>query len=117
MFTQKIWDSVLLIMILLIALLLIASLSYWIIGGEIAFVFTNLTIKILNTIFASTIVLMIVVLVLENDNPVHTLAWILVLIYIPVVGFIFYLFFGRNWRKERLFNRKGLEDSLSLDEL
>jgi len=116
-FTQKIWDSVLLIMILLIALLLIASLSYWIIGGEIAFVFTNLTIKILNTIFASTIVLMIVVLVLENDNPVHTLAWILVLIYIPVVGFIFYLFFGCNWRKERLFNRKGLEDSLSLDEL
>lgn len=117
MFTQKIWDSILLIMILLIALLLIAGLFYWIVGGEFAFVFSNLTVKIINVIFAVTIVLMIVVLVLGNDNPVHTLAWILVLIYLPVVGFIFYLFFGRNWRKVRLFNRKGLEDSVSLDKL
>lgn len=117
MFTQKIWDSILLIMILLIALLLIASVVYWIIGGELVFVFTNVTLKILSTIFAVTIVLMIIVLVLENENPVQTLAWILVLIYIPVVGFIFYLFFGRNWRKERLFSRKGLEDALNLDEL
>jgi len=116
-FTRDIWDSILLIMILLVALLLIASLVYWIIGGEFVFAFTNLTLKILSAIFAITIVLMIIVLVLENENPVQTLAWILVLIYIPVVGFIFYLFFGRNWRKVRLFNRKGLEDSINLDEL
>lgn len=104
-------------MILLISLLILAGFLQWITGGEIPNVFPNVTLKILNIIFGVTIVLMIIVLVLENHNPVHTLAWILVLFYLPVIGFIFYLFFGRNWRKTRLFNRKGLGDALSLREL
>lgn len=117
MFNQKIWDSVLLIMILLISLLLLAGFLQWITDGQFPLIFPNMTIKVLNIIFGVTIILMIIVLVLENDNPVHTLAWILVLLYLPVVGFVFYLFFGRNWRKTRLFNRKGLEDAMSLREL
>lgn len=36
MFTRDIWDSILLIMILLVALLLIASLVYWIIGENLS---------------------------------------------------------------------------------
>jgi len=115
--SQKIWDSVLLIMILLISILLTASLLQWLTGGQFPLVFSNLAQKLLNLIFAVTILLMIVVLVLENDNPVHTLAWILILLYLPVVGFIFYLFFGRNWRKTRLFNRKGLADAINLHDL
>jgi cardiolipin synthase len=94
--SQKIWDSVLLIMILLISILLTASLLQWLTGGEFPLVFSNLAQKLLNIIFGVTILLMIVVLVLENDNPVHTLAWILILLYLPVLGFFFYLFFGRN---------------------
>jgi cardiolipin synthase len=38
-------------------------------------------------------------------------------IFLPIVGFVFYLFFGRNWRKTKLFNRKGLQDAMQLDEL
>jgi len=115
--SQKIWDSVLLIMILLISILLTASLLQWLTGGEFPLVFSNLAQKLLNIIFGVTILLMIVVLVLENDNPVHTLAWILILLYLPVLGFFFYLFFGRNWRKTRLFNRKGLADAINLHDL
>jgi cardiolipin synthase len=85
--------------------------------GEFPLFFSNLAQKLLNIIFGVTILLMIVVLVLKNDNPVHTLAWILILLYLPVVGFIFYLFFGRNWRKTRLFNRKGLADAINLHDL
>ncbi|MBW6514601.1 MAG: cardiolipin synthase [Candidatus Syntrophosphaera sp.] len=74
-------------------------------------------LKVVNFIFGITIVLIIVVLVLENDDPVRTLAWILLLLYIPIIGFILYLFFGRNWRKTRLFNRKELADKDHLDRI
>lgn len=86
-------------------------------GVSLPVFFSIITLKVLNIMFAVTILLVILVLVLENDNPVHTLAWILVLLYIPVVGFFFYLFFGRNWRKTRLYNRKGLADAINLHEL
>jgi len=74
------------------------------------------TNKILNIVFSVSIFLIIIVLVLENGSPVRTLAWILVLVYLPIIGFIFYLFFGRNWRKSRIFSRKGMEDILYLQE-
>ena len=49
----------------------------------------------------------ILVIVLDNRNPVKTLAWILVLIFLPIVGLVLYFFFGRNRRHERIINRKG----------
>lgn len=87
-----------------------------IIGGTL---FSNVSVwvlEVLNILFGLTVVFIMIVLVLENDDPVHTLAWILVLLYIPIVGFVLYLFFGRNWRKTRLFNRKGAEDLLHMEE-
>ena len=49
----------------------------------------------------------ILVIVLDNRNPVKTLAWILVLIFLPIVGLVFYFFFGRSQRHVRIINRKG----------
>ena len=54
-----------------------------------------------------TVVTTIVVIVLDNRNPVKTLAWVLVLIFLPVVGLIVYFFFGQDRRKERLISKKG----------
>ncbi|MBQ8888177.1 MAG: cardiolipin synthase [Bacteroidaceae bacterium] len=54
-----------------------------------------------------TVVLTIVVVVLDNRNPVKTLAWVLVLTFLPVVGLVFYYFFGRDVRKEKLISKKG----------
>lgn len=48
--------------------------------------------------------------VLENRNPVRTLAWIIVLLMVPLVGIIFYLYFGVNYRKIKMFSMKGLGD-------
>lgn len=47
------------------------------------------------------------VVILDNRNPVKTLAWILVLTFLPVVGLVFYIFFGRSTRHERIISRKG----------
>ena len=48
----------------------------------------------------------ILVIVMDNRNPVKTLAWILVLIFLPVVGLVFYFFFGRSQRHERIIGKK-----------
>ncbi|MDD4148349.1 MAG: cardiolipin synthase, partial [Candidatus Cloacimonetes bacterium] len=42
---------------------------------------------------------------------------IMVLIFLPIVGFVLYLFFGRNWRKIKLFNQKEQFDEEVLDDL
>ena len=40
--------------------------------------------------FILTIIFTIIVVVLENRNPVKSLAWIVVLVFIPIGGFIFF---------------------------
>lgn len=49
----------------------------------------------------------IVVIVLDNRNPVKTMAWILVLMFLPVVGLVLYFFFGRTQRRERIIGKKS----------
>lgn len=48
-----------------------------------------------------------VAVLLENRQPAKTIAWILVLVMLPVVGLVFFYFFGQNIRKERSIHRKG----------
>lgn len=51
----------------------------------------------------------IVVVVLDNRNPVKTMAWILILMFLPIVGLIFYFFFGRSQRRERVIGKKSYD--------
>lgn len=34
----------------------------------------------------------IVIIILDNRNPVKTMAWILILLFLPIVGLVFYFF-------------------------
>lgn len=58
-------------------------------------------------VYLAVILFTVVIVLLDNRNPVKTMAWILVLVFLPVVGLAFYFFFGRNTRKERLISKKG----------
>jgi len=40
-------------------------------------------------------------LILENRNPQKTIAWILVLLVIPVIGLLIYFYLGQNWKKKQ----------------
>lgn len=110
MTSHKWLDTLLLILALLISLSIVASVIQILVGGGLLQTFSRVTSQVIYVIFVITIILIIVVLVLENSSPVHTLAWIMVLIFLPILGFVFYLFFGRNWRKIKLFNQKQLFD-------
>jgi len=57
-----------------------------------------------------TVVFISFVIFLENRHPAQTLTWIVVLGGFPVVGFVFYLLFGRNHRKEKMYRRKYFLD-------
>jgi len=50
------------------------------------------------------------VIFFENRHPTQTLTWLVVLGSFPIVGFIFYLLFGRNYRKERIYRKKYFLD-------
>lgn len=65
---------------------------------------------ILGILYAITIAATIVIVLLENRSPLKTISWILVLIFLPIFGFIVYLVFGQSFRKRKMFNLKGLGD-------
>lgn len=56
--------------------------------------------------FILTIVFTTIVIVLENRNPVKSLAWIVVLVFLPIGGFILYLFFGQQYRHTRMISKR-----------
>ena len=63
--------------------------------------------QVLNLLYFAVIISTIIVIVLDNRNPVKTITWILVLLFIPVAGLVFYIFFGQNHRHVRLINKKS----------
>ena len=49
-------------------------------------------------------------LVYHKHDPVKTLSWTVILLFLPFAGLIAYLYFGQNYRKNKIYNRKGLRD-------
>ncbi len=70
-----------------------------------AFIMENLVW--LNMIFA------IIIVFFERRSPKSVWTWLLLLYFIPIVGFVFYLLLGQDMRKRRLFKTKEIEDTLS----
>ena len=50
----------------------------------------------------------IIHVVMDNRQPAKTMAWALVIYFVPVVGIVFYLFFGINHRKERYVSERTM---------
>lgn len=68
----------------------------------------DFSIFLINSVYLITIVGAILVVVLDNRNPVKTISWILVLIFLPYVGLILYIFFGQRYRKQKIIARKSI---------
>lgn len=76
----------------------------------------SLTSLIVSTILISNIFLAAIIIFLERKEPSSTWAWILVLFFLPVVGFILYLLLGRQLRKKHLFRWEGRK-KIGIDKL
>ena len=54
-------------------------------------------------------VVAIVHVLMDNRQPVKTMAWAMVIYFVPVVGLVLYLFFGLNTRREKLISQRSLD--------
>ena len=71
--------------------------------------FESVFSAIVSLLFLLSVVATIVVIVMDNRNPYKTLAWVLVLVFLPVVGLALYYFFGQDTRREKLISKKGFK--------
>ncbi len=59
--------------------------------------------------FVITAIPVAIMIILEKRSPYKTAAWILALILLPILGMLFYLVFGQEYRKRKMFSVRGLK--------
>lgn len=60
-------------------------------------------------VYSIIIIITMVRVLMDNRQPAKTMAWMLVLMFIPFLGIILYIFFGQNTRKERKIWQQSLD--------
>ena len=61
------------------------------------------------TLLWVVIAMTVIHVIMDNRQPAKTMAWALVILFLPLVGIVFYLFFGVNHRRERLISQRSLD--------
>lgn len=61
----------------------------------------------LSILYGVIILGVIAVVISENRNPVKSLAWVTVLLVVPAVGLVLYIFFGRNIQNKHIISRRN----------
>ena len=68
---------------------------------------------ILDNLVFLNLVLTIGIIFFQRRDPKSVWTWLLAIYFIPVFGVVFYLLFGQNLKKSRMFRVKGVEDRLN----
>ncbi len=101
------------IIVILILLLIALAIGYYRISLESEMIqnkiWYNISIAI-NVIFVLTIISVIYTIIRDNNDPIITIAWLQILVFLPIVGFILYILFGINHRKRKMFRNKAILD-------
>lgn len=61
--------------------------------------------SIIATFYLIVVLSQMVVVILENRQPVKTVAWLMVLFSLPIIGLLIYFLFGRNRKREHFVSR------------
>ncbi len=70
-------------------------------------------LTLMGSLWWINIVLSVFVIFFGRKNPRSTLMWVMVLMFVPIFGFLFYLFLGQDFRKSRMFQLKESEDRMA----
>lgn len=65
------------------------------------FIWTNIIIISVLALYLYSVVSTLTVLLLENRNPIRSIAWVLVIMFLPLLGVFFYLVLGQNLRQKK----------------
>jgi cardiolipin synthase len=60
-------------------------------------------------LYGLVILAVMVKVLMDNRQPAQTMAWILVLWFLPLFGLLLYIFFGQNTRKEKFISQSSLD--------
>src|SRR5690606_13154946 len=55
-------------------------------------------------------------ILVENAKPEKTIAWLMVIVFLPFIGVILYYFFGQKFQKEKYFKKLDNRYKVKLDE-
>lgn len=59
------------------------------------------------------IILAILIVFFQRREPMTVWAWLLVLYFIPILGFLLYLVLGQDLHKKHMFKMKEIEDEMN----
>ena len=59
-------------------------------------------------LYIIVVVASVVAVLMDNRQPSKTVAWVLVLTFLPVAGIVLYFFFGQNTRRNRLISQRSV---------
>lgn len=74
-------------------------------GGRFVSV-VNIISTIIVIVFIANVVLAGLTVFFEHRNPASTWAWLMVILFVPILGFFCYLIFGREGKKEEMFKTR-----------
>ncbi|MGN0331960.1 MAG: PLDc N-terminal domain-containing protein, partial [Lachnospiraceae bacterium] len=66
----------------------------------------------LDHLFIINIVFSLLIIFFQRKNPTTVWAWLLLLYFLPVIGFVLYLILAQNFHKDRMFKMKEIEGEL-----
>lgn len=68
---------------------------------------------LLNNLVFLNLIFAIIIVFFQRRDPKSVWTWLLLLYFIPILGFIFYLLIGTDMHKYKMFKVKGIEDRLN----
>jgi cardiolipin synthase len=69
---------------------------------------THIVSVLLIALYVYSTISTISVLLLENRNPVKSISWVLVLLFLPFLGLGLYLLLGQDYRKKKIISKKSI---------
>lgn len=62
------------------------------------------------------IITAVITILIENGKPEKTIAWLVVIVFLPIIGIVLYYFFGQKFQKDKYFRKLDLRYTLKLEE-
>lgn len=66
----------------------------------------NPFLLIVEILYLLTVISIIVVVISENRNPIKTVAWIMAVVFLPIIGIIWYAFFGQEATRKQVISKR-----------
>ena len=72
---------------------------------------------IIGAVYVAIVIAVCLRVIYETRSATKTMAYLLLILFIPIGGVVFYILFGINFWKTKLYSRKSMDDEKMLNRL